>query len=89
MEDQLQGLQALRIPAALLNAQSSRTETNEIYKAMIDPKATMKLLYVTPERLAKSKRFMSQLEKMHKLGRLARLVIDEVHCASAWGHDFR
>jgi len=89
MEDQLQGLQALKIPAAQLNSQTHKDESKRIMQAMIDPKAPLKLLYVTPERLAKSKRFMSQLEKMHKLGRLSRLVIDEVHCCSSWGHDFR
>ena len=61
----------------------------EVHQAMIDPKSELKLIYVTPEKIAKSKRFMAQLEKAYKRGLLARIAIDEVHCCSQWGHDFR
>ena len=89
MEDQLQALETLHISTALFNAQTDKVETKQIFDSMINPSAALKLLYVTPEKLAKSKRLMSQLEKMYKAGRFARLVIDEVHCCSQWGHDFR
>lgn len=48
-----------------------------------------KLLYVTPERLAKSKRFMNALQKCYLAQKLHLIAIDEVHCCSQWGHDFR
>ncbi|CAG2110502.1 unnamed protein product [Medioppia subpectinata] len=89
MEDQMNGLKALNIPTAVISGQTTREENNEILKSMADPKGTLILVYVTPEKMAKSKRFMSQMEKCYRNKRLNRIVIDEVHCCSQWGHDFR
>lgn len=55
--------QELKISSALLNANSSKEEVNAVHKAMTDKQSSLKILYVTPEKIAKSKRFMAKLEK--------------------------
>lgn len=89
MEDQLMSLAKRDISAVMLNASSSKVEVNTAYADMAKKPCPIKLMYVTPEKLAKSKRFMNKLEQCYKLGSLERIAIDEVHCCSQWGHDFR
>lgn len=89
MEDQLLAVKKAGIKSCTLNASSSREDVKCTHADMLQANPTLKLIYVTPEKIAKSKWFMSKLEKTYENNRLTRIVIDEVHCASQWGHDFR